>query len=94
MGTRVPIAIYFHPQNMTVDKYDEVIRRLEAAGEGRPKARLYHSCFGPEHELMVYDVWESPETFEVFGQTLLPILADLGVDVGEPQVMAIHNMID
>ena len=31
---------------------------------------------------MVYDVWESPEAFATFGETLMPILTDIGVDPG------------
>jgi hypothetical protein len=39
---------------------------------------------------MVYDVWESQETFEAFGAKLMPILAELGIDVGQPAVMPVH----
>ena len=42
---------------------------------------------------MVFDVWDSQDSFERFGQTLLPILAALGVDPGPPSMMAIHNII-
>jgi hypothetical protein len=33
------------------------------------------------------------EQFQKFGETLLPILNNLGIDV-EPQVATIHNMQD
>ncbi len=33
----------------------------------------------------IFDVWESTETFEVFGAHLMPILAEFGVDPSEPQ---------
>jgi hypothetical protein len=42
---------------------------------------------------MVFDVWDSQESFDRFGQTLMPILEELGVDVGKPEVMPIHNVI-
>jgi hypothetical protein len=38
-------------------------------------------------------VWESKETFEAFGATLLPILAAAGVDPGEPMISEAHNVI-
>jgi hypothetical protein len=41
---------------------------------------------------MVYDVWDSPATFEAFGQTLMPILAEIGIDPGDPAVMPIHRL--
>jgi len=87
------IAIYFHPQSMSAAQYDETIKRLEAAGAGKPPGRVHHSCFGPPDHLMVYDVWDSPESFEKFGQTLMPILNEVGLDAGQPEIMPLHNMI-
>jgi hypothetical protein len=87
------IAIYFHPESMSAAQYDDVIRRLEAAGQGKPKGRTHHSTFGPDDHLMVYDVWESQQDFEAFGQTLMPILAEVGLDPGQPDVMPVHNVI-
>jgi len=88
----VAIAAYFHPKGMTLDQFFEIHRRLEAAGVGlrEQEGRLHHSCFGEDGDLMVYDVWESPAAFEAFGQKLMPILADLGIDAGEPAVMSVH----
>ncbi len=87
------IAMYFHPQSMSAAQYDEVIRRLEAAGAGRPGGRLHHSCFGAGDSMMVYDVWESQEAFDAFAPTLMPILESIGLDPGTPDVMPIHNLI-
>jgi hypothetical protein len=86
------IAAYFHPKGMTLDQFFEVHKRLEAAGVGlrEQNGRLHHSCFGEDGDLMVYDVWESQETFEAFGAKLMPILAELGIDVGQPAVMPVH----
>jgi hypothetical protein len=88
------LAIYFHPEKMNAKTYDEVISRLEAAGQGKPKGRVHHSSFGSGDSLMVYDIWESQAAFDAFGATLMPILAELGVDPGQPDVMPIHNIID
>jgi hypothetical protein len=43
--------------------------------------------------IQVFDVWESEASFQAFGKTLLPIMADLGADPGQPQASLIHNMI-
>ena len=86
------IAVYFHPKDMTLAQFHEIHARLDAAGHGSPAARVHHSCFGTDGDLMVYDVWESPEAFETFGGVLMPILADVGVDPGTPDVMPIHYM--
>ena len=87
------IAIYFHPEAMSAAQYDEVIQKLQAAGQGSPKGRSHHSTFGPNDHLMVYDVWDSQADFDAFGQTLMPILGEVGVDTGQPDVMPIHNII-
>lgn len=87
------LAVYFHPESMTKAKYEEAIKKLEQAGAGTPKGRLHHSCFGPEGNLMVYDVWDSQESFDAFGQTLMPILQEIGLDPGQPDLMPIHNII-
>jgi hypothetical protein len=89
----MPIAIYFHPDAMTTAKYDEIMRRLESAGQAKPKGRSHHSTFGPDDALMVYDIWDSQEDFEAFGATLMPLLAELGVDAGQPDVMPVHNVV-
>ena len=88
----MPIAVYFHPNDMTLGQFNEVHRLLAEAGQASPAGRIHHSCFGEDGALMVYDIWESPETFEAFGQTLMPILSKLGVDAGEPAVMAVHRL--
>jgi len=87
------IAIYFHPESMSAAQYDEVIRRLDAAGQGKPKGRTHHSTFGPSESLMVYDVWDSQEDFDAFGAVLMPILAEVGLDAGQPDVMPVHSVI-
>jgi hypothetical protein len=33
------------------------------------------------------------EDFQAFGQTLMPILKELGVDPGQPDVQPVHNVI-
>ena len=86
------IAVYFHPNGLTLEQFEETHRRLAAAGAADPPGRIHHSCFGEDGNLMVYDVWESPAAFEAFGATLMPILGEVGVDVGEPHVMPLHRL--
>ena len=87
------IGIYFHPASMNAQQYDEAMRRLDAAGVGKPKGRIFHSCFGEGASLSVYDVWESQADFDAFGQKLMPILAEIGLDPGTPDIVPMHNML-
>ena len=87
------IAVYFHPKGMTLESFEEAHRRLSEAGVAQPEGQIHHSCFGEDGDLMVYDIWESPESFEAFGKELMPILAEVGVDPGEPAIMPLHKLI-
>ena len=87
------LGIYFSPTSMTKQQYDTCIKKLEAAGADKPAGRLYHASFGDGDKLAVFDVWESQELFDRFGQTLMPILKEIGVEIGQPHVMPIHNVI-
>ena len=87
------ITVTFPPSNMSTKQYDEVLRRLEAAGAGAPPGREYHTCYGAHDNLSVVDVWTSLAEFEAFGSTLMPILAELGIEVAEPQISETYNVI-
>jgi hypothetical protein len=87
------IGIYFAPTSMTVDQYAETVQRLKKAGAGHPKGRRYHACFGEADKVQVFDVWDSQATFDKFGQTLMPILAEMGLTTAQPVVMPIHSII-
>ena len=86
-------GILFTPKSMSAAQYDDCIKRLEKAGAGKPAGRIYHASFGSSNQLHVFDVWDSMASFEKFGQTLMPILQQLGVDPGQPDVKEIHNII-
>ena len=88
------LGFYFRPSGFTPDVYDEAVRRLETAGAGAPEGRTNHFALDVNGEIHVFDVWESQETFEAFGAALLPIMAELGADPGEPMVAPIHNVIN
>jgi hypothetical protein len=87
------LAILFTPSSMTAEQYDEVIRQLDTAEAGTPTGRRYHVCFGTGADLRVLDVWDSQETFNAFGQNLMPILQRVGLDPGQPEIAEVHNII-
>ena len=87
------LIIHFSPQGMDETKYAEVLRRLEAAGAGAPEGRLHHTSYGDKAGLRVTDVFDTQAHFEAFGKVLVPILGELGVDVGRPELVEVHNVI-
>ncbi len=88
------LGFYFSPSSFTPSGYDDAISRLEAAGAGAPAGRLYHVALEADGLIQVFDVWDSQESFEAFGATLLPIMAEVGADPGEPMVSPVHNIIE
>jgi len=87
------LGLYFTPSGFTPEKYDETLARLEAAAAASPPGRLYHVALESDGLIQVFDVWESQESFEAFGGTLLPIMGELGVDPGQPMVAPVRNII-
>jgi hypothetical protein len=87
------IVVRFTPPNLTAEKYDETIRRLEENGPLPPDGQDYHVCFGTDGELLVSEIWDSQEAFEAFGERLMPILEQVGIEPGEPTVIPVHNTI-
>lgn len=86
------IGAYFQPKGLTLDQFNEVHRRLVDLGHENPPGRLHHSCFGEDGALMVFEVWASAEQFEAFAPTLMPVLAEVGIDPGEPAVMPVYKL--
>jgi hypothetical protein len=88
------VGLYFAHEGFTPDKYDEAVRQLEAAGAGAPAGRTFHVALESDGQIQVFDIWESKEQFEAFGQTLVPILSGLGIEMGGPPMPAdVHNVI-
>jgi hypothetical protein len=87
------LGFYFTPTGFTPDTYDELLKRLDAAGAGAPAGRLHHTAMVMDGQIQVFDVWESQEAFEAFGPALVPLMAELGADPGQPMVMPVHNII-
>jgi hypothetical protein len=49
---------------------------------------------GTEGDLHVSEIWDSQEQLQAYGEVLMPILADAGLQFsGEPEVFEVHNII-
>ena len=86
------ILVRFTPTSLTAEQYDEAVRRLDM-GDSGPQGCEYHVCFGTDGNLRVSEIWDSQEQFEAFGERLMPILAEVGIDPGEPEILPIHNAL-
>ena len=77
----------------TAAKYDELVQKLDAVGAGSPAGRLFHVCFGDPNNVRVSDIWESREAFEKFGETLRPMMQELGIAAPEIEFFEVHKII-
>jgi hypothetical protein len=85
--------IRFAPASLTAEQYDNAVRRLNEEGVFPADGLEFEICFGSGDKHRVSQVWDSPEQMAAFGERLAPILAELGIDPGEPEVVEVHNII-
>jgi hypothetical protein len=81
--------------NLTAEKYEEANRRLAEAGLWPdPDGLELHVCFESEGSLRVSEVWESQEKMDAYGEKLMPLLADVGIEFsGAPEILDVHNIV-
>lgn len=85
-------------EGVSQEQYEESVRKLTDGGALESPADwpvpglLVHAAGMGENGLRVVDVWESEEAFERFGEVLMPILAEIGVQ-GRPDVYPAHTFV-
>ena len=80
--------------DVSTDQYDETIRRLEKSGDWLPEGLDYHCAFRSNGKFRVSEVWDSREQFDAFGERLMPVLKDVGIELsGAPETLEIENII-
>jgi hypothetical protein len=87
------ILVRFTPPSLTQEQYDQSVRRLEQEGIFPPEGMELHVCFGSEGSLRVSEIWDSRGQWEAFGERLMPVLAEIGIQPGEPEVVEVHNLV-
>ena len=95
----MPIVAVFQPPDFTQEKYDQSVARItggksrvESPADWPVEGLLAHIAGQGENGFRVVDVWESEEAFNRFGETLMPILAELGVE-GRPDIYQAHAFV-
>lgn len=86
------IVVRFQPTGMTKQQYDEADQRLREAGAWPPDGMDYHVCFGDDGDLRVSEIWDSREQLEAFGERLMPILSEVGIQPGDPEIYEVQNV--
>lgn len=86
------ISVRFDEEPTSREKYDEVLKRLEDAGDWPAAGLVFHAAQGESDVEEVFEVWESREAFESFGAKLMPLLDEVGINAGEPKVREVYNL--
>ena len=89
------IVVRFHPTNMTAAQYDDAVQRHADAGVKFPPDGMdYHVCFGSDGDLRVSEIWDSQEKLEAFGEVLMPILQEQGIEFSrDPEIFEAHEIV-
>jgi hypothetical protein len=87
------LARFAPTSNVTTEQYDETIRRLEKSGDWLPEGLEYHVAFKSDGKFRASEIWDSREQFDAFGERLMPVLKDVGIEPGKPEMLEIHNII-
>jgi len=88
------LARFTPTSHVTLEQYDETIRRLEKSGDWLPEGLESHVAFKSNGNLRVSEIWNSREQFEAFGKRLMPILAGAGIQFANPpDIFEVHNIV-
>ena len=81
------VVLVHQGPSLTQEKYEETVRkltggksRLESPSDWPVEGLLSHAAGQSPQGFRVVDVWESEEACNRFGETLAPILQEVGVD--------------
>jgi hypothetical protein len=88
------LARFTAAPGVTTEQYDETLRRLEKSGDWLPDGLEYHVAFRSNGNFRVSEIWDSQKQLDAFGERLMPVLKDVGIELtGKPEVLEIHNII-
>jgi len=96
----MPIVAVFHSPSLTRENYEESVRkltkgkrsRMESASDWPVEGLLVHIAGQSEKGFRVVDVWESEDAFRRFGEKLMPIMKEIGIDT-VPETYDAHAFV-
>lgn len=93
------VVVVFQSPSLSQANYEETVRRitggrsrLQSPADWPVPGLLVHAAGQGPNGFRVVDVWESEDAFRRFGETLAPILAELGVE-GQPEIYPAHAFV-
>ena len=93
------VVLVHQGPGLTKESYEEAVRRLtggktslESPADWPVEGLLVHAAGEADGGFRVVDVWESEDAVRRFGETLGPLLQELGVEA-EPELYPAHTFV-
>jgi hypothetical protein len=93
------VVLVHQGQGLTREAYEETVRRvsggksqLESPADWPVEGLLSHAAGEGEGGFRVVDVWESEDAARRFGEKLMPILQEVGVEA-QPEIYEAHTFV-
>ncbi len=83
----------FAPESLTAQQYDAVVDRLVADGIQPADGLEFEICFGSGDHMKVSTVFDTQAQLDAFAARLMPILDEMGIDPGTPEILEVHSII-
>ena len=87
------ILVRFSPPSMTAEQYDAILARLTEEGIQPAPGLELEVCYGAGDQMKDSLLFDSQEELDAFGERLAPILEEMKLDPGAPEVFEVHNII-
>jgi hypothetical protein len=95
----VALVAVFQSPSLTQERYEQSVAqltggksRMESPSDWPVDGLLAHIAGQGASGFRVVDVWASEEAFRSFGEQLMPILQEAGVE-GEPEIYPAHTFV-
>jgi hypothetical protein len=94
----VPIVAIFEAPGLTQQNYEETVRRLtgknrmSSPSDWPVEGLLVHVAGQGANGFRVVDVWTSEDAFRRFGEKLIPLLREVGIE-GQPEIYPSHTLV-
>ena len=93
------VVLVHQGEGITRENYEETVRRLtggksrlESPADWPVEGLLVHAAGEAPGGFRIVDVWESEEAARRFGESLMPVLQEVGI-TAEPEVYTAHTFV-
>ena len=87
------LARFTPTSNVTTEQYDDAISQLEKSGDWLPEGLEFHVAFKSDGKFRVSEIWDSREQLYAFEGRLMPVLKNVGIEPGKPEILEIYNIV-